>query len=598
MGSPVAFLSGPVLRELAGHNDEGAEIGHFALGEYIYAREGDHFRKLAWMQLKEPEVRVKFDIRNIVSRRTYIFARAGFGKSNLNKLLFSKLYEKTPTVEKRGGRNVPVGTVLFDPDGEYFWPDDKGRPGLCDVPALCDRLVVFTNRKAPSDYYGSFVAGGIKLDIRRLKPSDVIGISLSPERQEQQNVRKLRHLGQAAWMRLVELIEQYGNSTPIDEVADILQLEERQEVEAFAARANMTTIVQMLHDKTSRMMEMLLRALSLGKLCVVDVSQLRGQQSLILSSLILRYIFDHNQQEFTERESKTIPTIAVIEEAQSVLHDNATASEPYIAWIKEGRKYDLGAVLITQQPGSIPTEILSQGDNWFVFHLLSAADLLALQRANAHFSEDILSAVLNEPIAGQGIFWSSANQKPYPVALRALSFELLYDACDLDGRLGAANTFAAHLREEFERETGELVSAIATAGSRVAASDSTSEEGSSAENGRTTAQASGTAEGVDILELRKQLAFRHLCEDATIMRYLRTEKGQTWRGIGQFLWSKLPPDMPDAEQMAFSWVRDALDHVLGRDAWETHDVWNGTKNVKYARVKRSADKPPQEYVTT
>ena len=57
------------------------------------------------------------------------------------KLLFSDLYETTPTVPKRGKREVPVGTVIFDPDGEYFWPDDKNRPGLCDVPALQDKIV-------------------------------------------------------------------------------------------------------------------------------------------------------------------------------------------------------------------------------------------------------------------------------------------------------------------------------------------------------------------------------------------------------------------------------------------------------------------------
>src|SRR2546425_11784325 len=61
----------------------------------------------------------------MVSRRSFVFARAGFGKSNLNKLLFSTLYKATPTVRKRGDRDVPVGTVIFDPDGEYFWPDDK-----------------------------------------------------------------------------------------------------------------------------------------------------------------------------------------------------------------------------------------------------------------------------------------------------------------------------------------------------------------------------------------------------------------------------------------------------------------------------------------
>jgi hypothetical protein len=51
----------------------------------------------------------------------------------------------------------------------------------------------------------------------------------------------------------------------------------------------------------------------------------------------------------------------VIEEAQSVL-GNTGSSRPYVEWVKEGRKYDLGAVLITQQPGSIHNEILSQGD--------------------------------------------------------------------------------------------------------------------------------------------------------------------------------------------------------------------------------------------
>src|SRR6266404_5212630 len=142
---------------------------------------------------------------------------------------------------------------------------------------------------------------------------------------------------------------------------------------------------------------------------------MRGGQALVLSGLILRRIFDRNQQEFTAADPQTIPTIAVVEEAQSVLNETATAAEPYISWVKEGRKYDLGAVLVTQQPGSIPSEILSQGDNWFIFHLLSAGDLASVRKANAHFSEDLLGALLNEPIAGQGVFWSGVTGMPFPI---------------------------------------------------------------------------------------------------------------------------------------------------------------------------------------
>ena len=385
------------------------------MGEYVYAGRSDHAYHLEdWVQTREPVVEVKFPVSSLVSRRSFIFARAGFGKSNLNKLLFSKLYATTPTTMKRGNQEVPVGAIIFDPDGEYFWPDDKGRPGLADVPELEDKLVVFTPRHNPSAYYQSFVAGGVRLDLRRLRPGDVIAIALGPERQDQQNVRKLRGLGQQRWEELVNIIDQNGHRTPLEDIKRILDLEHTQDAEALAARANMTTIVNMLHDRSSQFMDLLFRALRAGKLCVVDVSQMRTGQALVLSGLILRRIFDHNQAEFTSAEPRTIPTLAVVEEAQAVLNERATSAEPYIAWVKEGRKYDLGAVLITQQPGSIPTEILSQGDNWFIFHLLSAADLGNVKSANAHFSNDLLGALLNEPIPGQGVFWSSVSGRAVP----------------------------------------------------------------------------------------------------------------------------------------------------------------------------------------
>src|SRR5690606_29610119 len=230
--------------------------------------------------------------------------------------------------------------------------------------------------------------------------------------------------------KLVDLIDAHGNSAPLEEIRRLLDLDPQQEVEAIAARSNMATIVSSLHDKRSRMLDMLIHSLSEGKLCVVDVSQMRGIQAFILSALILRRIFERNQKEFTSADPKTIPTIAVVEEAQSVLDDKASAAIPYIEWVKEGRKYDLGAILITQQPGSIPVDILSQGDNWFVFHLLSAVDLMTLKKANAHFSDDILSSLLNEPIPGQGVFWSSVGGKPYPVSVRVLSFENMYPVRD------------------------------------------------------------------------------------------------------------------------------------------------------------------------
>jgi hypothetical protein len=568
VGSQVAFPSKDVLREIAGHNLEGAPIGHLAFGEYIYASGNSDFETQEWMQVVSPEILIKFPLSSLVSRRSFVFARAGFGKSNLNKLLFSQLYQTTPYVEKRGGRRVPVGTVIFDPDGEYFWPDDKGRPGLCDVPELEDKLVVFTDRRNPSPFYQSFVAGGIRLDIRRLRPSDVIAIALGPERQEQQNVRKLRGLPQDRWESLVNLIDVNGNATALEDVCRILDLDpQRQEAEALAARGNMTAIVRMLHDKSSQLMDMLIHALSEGKLCVIDISQMRGGQSLVLSGLILRRIFDRNQQEFTAAEPKTIPTIAVVEEAQSVLNEKATAAEPYIAWVKEGRKYDLGALLITQQPGSIPVEILSQGDNWFIFHLLSAADLTSLKRANAHFSDDLLSSLLNEPIPGQGVFWSSVGGKPYPVSIRGLSFERLFSMRDPEYRLPAGTTHAKLLRKTFGRDSHEEQPRART------------EEGTSPQ-----VEPQEEPEPIDVMAEIEAEAIAALRSESQLIAKLESTDGAAWGSVKAFFVEKLPQHLDDKDQLAYRLVKKAMEEIFGgqEQAWET---FKNPKNVTYIRKK-------------
>ena len=574
VGSKVAFPNDEVLREIAGHNIDGAPIGHLAFGEYIYAAGSKSFQSQEWMQVVDPEVLVRFPIESLVSRRSFIFARAGFGKSNLNKLLFSKLYETTPLVTKRAGKQVPVGTVIFDPDGEYFWPDDKGRPGLCDVPALEDKVVVFTDRKNPSPFYQSFVAGGIKLDIRRLRPGDVISIALGPERQEQQNVRKLRGLPQDRWESLVNLIDTNGNTTPLDDICRLLDLDpQRQEAEALAARGNMTAIVKMLHDKSSQLMDMLVHALSEGKLCVIDVSQMRGGQSLVLSGLILRRIFDRNQQEFTAADSKTIPTIAVVEEAQSVLNENAPAAEPYIAWVKEGRKYDLGALLITQQPGSIPVEILSQGDNWFIFHLLSAADLTSLKRANAHFSDDLLSSLLNEPIPGQGVFWSSVGGKPYPVSLRALSFEKIFSMRDHDYNQPAGHTYAQTLRSTFSgmRQIATTVRVPEAEGAGALFPAEAEVE---------------DAEPVDVMANIEKRAIDALRADAKLIAKIESSEGAAWGSLKAFFLDHLPAHLDDRDTLAFRLVKKALVDFYGPQdqGWEQYR--HPTRNTAYVR-KRS-----------
>ena len=587
VGSKVAFLSDELLQEVCGHNEkEGAELGYLALGEFIFSGNEDQSSTQAWMRPMKPRVVPKFDVRSLVARRSFVFARAGFGKSNLIKLLFSDLYETDPTVKKRRG-NAPVGTIIFDPEGEYFWPDDKNRPGLCDVPHLRDKVVVFTKKEGPSGFYNSFVVGDIRLDIRRLRPADVLSIALSPEKQDQQNVRKLKGLSDNAWARLVDEI--YRNKNAADEklIQELLSLRDNQEAELVAARANMTTVVTMLHDPGSQMLDMLFRALSDGKICIVDVSQLRGAPALVLSGLILKKIFDHNQDEFTKADPKTIPTIAVLEEAQSVLGGDDTGGEgPYISWVKEGRKYDLGAVLITQQPGSISGELLSQGDNWFIFHLLSSFDLQSVKRANAHFSDDLLSSLLNEPIPGHAVFWSSVSGRTYPLPLRIFSFEEQFRPLDSDFSGRPVRCYAGDLKKKFSAALEE--SAALSRGEAQADEEYSRTAGSEEEPTEES--------GVDALNIHLVKVISSLKQDQKFQKDMR-DRGLPWRGVMEKIKGFLPEIMHDRDNVAHHNMKLILNRVFGDRNWDTEkrpskSITGGT--TTWVVLKGSTPPPPGE----
>ena len=100
-------------------------IGHYTLGEQVYNGENSL-----------DELPIQFDIDKLIAKRSFVFARAGYGKSILIKLLVTKLYENEQN----------VGMLIFDPEGEYAFPV-QNNPGLADIPELADKLVVFTNRK-------------------------------------------------------------------------------------------------------------------------------------------------------------------------------------------------------------------------------------------------------------------------------------------------------------------------------------------------------------------------------------------------------------------------------------------------------------------
>ncbi|MEM3489135.1 MAG: ATP-binding protein [Nitrososphaerota archaeon] len=349
-----------------------------------------------------PKIEVKFGISELNSKRTFIFARAGDGKSNLMKLISSSW-------PKGEG-----GLVIFDPEGEYAITDNKKRPGIMDK----REAILITNRNNDHIRKMNNVYRYMKLNLKEFDPKFIIPIIVNSAKHETVFFSKLMSMEKDKWSSLVDLLFDKKWGAPLDEISKIISGENTTDASNLQpVLNNLVRPIISLHDPNSHLMDIIMEAIRREEVVIVDISLLDSQSALQLSSLIVRYIFDHNQRYFTDQSAQILKTTFVVEEAQSVIGSNSDYSS-FVDLAKEGRKYGLGGIFITQQPGSIPLEILSQADNFFVFHLLSRSDLENLRGANAHYSDDILTQILSEPIPGKCYMWTSLQPFVLPVMIK------------------------------------------------------------------------------------------------------------------------------------------------------------------------------------
>ncbi len=174
----------------------------------------------------------------------------------------------------------------------------------------------------------------------------------------------------------------------------------------------------------------------------------------------------------------------------------------------------------------------------------------ALSLANAHFSEDILSLLLNEPIPGNGVLWSSVDNKSYPLNMRVNDFGKKVRCRDPEYSLSEGNTFVVHKRFQH-----------LGAGSDDATADTDSSLG--------PPQDADEAPKDTKSEIEKNL-IDQLKEYSTIMGKLESEQGVATGEIKAFFKDNAPEWMDNAEEFAYNLVKPALNIVCGKGEWEMY----------------------------
>lgn len=157
---------------------------------------------------------------------------------------------------------------------------------------------------------------------------------------------------------------------------------------------------------------------------IIDISGLPNEVAGPLSSMLARLLFQYKLYQ-TADERKRDPVVLVCEEAHRYVPDRGeaeyAAAQAAIRRIaREGRKYGIGLMLVSQRPSDIESTVIAQCGTWLVLRLSNASD----QQQVARFLPDGLSGMtkaLPNLAQQEAIFVGEGAAMPAKVRIRDLA---------------------------------------------------------------------------------------------------------------------------------------------------------------------------------
>ena len=412
-------------------NEKGIPLGHLCIGNTQTDRE------------------ILFNTDKLKEKRTMVFAQSGFGKTNLMKVLIYNSFSDKET-----------GKLIFDLNGEYFLKSNVQKTyGFGDIEDnnIKEGLVVYSDKPIPKIYNGRFSFGGkVKINFAKdFSVNDILtnstGITSAGRNfleyldslpnqtdvkeflfkifnePDPKEVRKFVHQKFSSYL---ESEKKKDKSGVIGEELDVSQANKSmlggviRQIKGYAS----------IHDNSSKLIETALENLRNKKTVIIDMSLKDNLEASLISTVLVKKLFENNKAEFTkiidegdaqlfESPTGVIKATIFVEEAQNVLSDEfvRTNANPFVRIAKEGRKFGLGLVAITQRPSAISEEIRSQAENFFVMYMGNSKDIKALVDSNINYDGVIAKFIQSETISGN-LYMVSAKQS-FAIPLRVIWFE-------------------------------------------------------------------------------------------------------------------------------------------------------------------------------
>ena len=168
---------------------------------------------------------------------------------------------------------------------------------------------------------------------------------------------------------------------------------------------------------------------------IVDLSSLPNEVAGAASAATARLLFSIKLWQTSEERAST-PVVLVCEEAHRYVPNRgdaqyAAAQDAIRRIAKEGRKYGIGLVLVSQRPSDVEPTVLSQCNSWIVLRITNEADRSHVKSVLPD-SLSGLTSVLSGLRRREAIVVGLATVLPSRVLIRQLTDEQLPQSHDID----------------------------------------------------------------------------------------------------------------------------------------------------------------------
>ncbi len=335
----------------------------------------------------------------VFSHHILIPATTGRGKSNLTSCMLWDAVDKDY-----------CGILVLDPHDEYY---GRNKLGLKDHQKK-ENVVYYTPKNPPAG------ARTLTINIETIKPWHFNGvIEWSTPQFEALNAYHKRY--GKKWVEAIIMenpLEGFSDATLTVLRRRLLSLLDLQLIEnelksygVFKINSGNTTIQDICND------------LEQSRIVILDTSSFGGNVEILIGSLVATEIFDKYKNYKIKGELERKPVISIIlEEAPRVLGKEVLekGSNIFSTIAREGRKFKVGLVAITQLPSLIPRQILANMNTKIILGIEMAPERQAIiESASQDLSSD--SRAIASLDRGEAIITS--NFAPFAMPIKIPYFE-------------------------------------------------------------------------------------------------------------------------------------------------------------------------------